>query len=220
MTATESRFVETLRSFDGHERGILMQWAMGTDFAPSSDLRRDLGKLLPVDIPGRAFVAMDYTLDWLYAAMQRYDGILVNEPQPRPVGRRLTASPEDIDLLIAWEDERPRLLLVEAKGYTGWSNKQLLSKVERIGTTFDEEARRDIDVHFVLVGPKHSVGFQTQAWPPWILKEHRYHFLPIPSPGERFAVQRCNADGKPTKADWTHWQVVPRSWPVDPGVVA
>ncbi len=113
---------------------------------------------------------------------------------------------------MAWHDDRPRLLLIEAKGFTGWSNKQLLSKAHRLGAIFDEQTRRHVDVRFVLVGPKHSAGIVTDGWPSWMTTEDRYHFLDIPDPGPRCSVQRCTSDRKPTKTSYTHWQAVPRKW--------
>lgn len=207
-----SSFVDSLRAFDSHERGILLQWAMGADFALSSRLRTDLGRALRLDVPDRAFVAMDYTLDWLYAATLQFTSPDAQMPLPWPADGMLRASIEDIDLVVAWQDERPRLVLLEAKGFTGWTNKQLLSKVTRLGAIFDERLRAAIDVHLVLVGPKYSHGVDTSSWPLWLLNEKRYHFLTIPSPGDRFAVQRCLADGSATKNGWTHWQVVQRAW--------
>ncbi len=98
-----------------------------------------------------------------------------------PGDGRLTATGEDVDLLVAWQDQQPRLVLIEAKGFTGWSNKQLLSKALRLGAIFDEQTRRQVDVRLVLVGPKHSTGIVTDGWPSWMTSEHRYHFLAMPA---------------------------------------
>lgn len=210
---TGNDFIGALRSFDSHERGILLQWATGADFALSVDLRQQLGGLLALDIPERAFVAMDYTLDWLYAAMRLFAGDELTVPQPWPADDQLKASIEDVDLLIAWHGDQPRLLLLEAKGFTGWSNKQLLSKVKRIDTIFDAASRHGVDVHLVLVGPAHSTGVDTSTWPAWLHNEGRYHFLQIPDPGLRHAVRRCTSAGVATSAQpATHWQVVQRKW--------
>ncbi len=65
-------FVSALRAFDSHERGILLQWATGLDFELSAAMREEFGDLLGLPVPWRAYVAMDYTLDWLYAAMRQY----------------------------------------------------------------------------------------------------------------------------------------------------
>jgi len=37
--ASGGEFAEALRAYDSHERGILLQWAMGADFALSHRLR-------------------------------------------------------------------------------------------------------------------------------------------------------------------------------------
>src|SRR4051812_47521961 len=125
---------------DSHERPILLQWATGTQFRLADDVRKEVGAAVGgVHVPPDAYVAMDYTLDWLYAAVRWYlDARLNLDPQFKsapvlwPNGMALSASMEDIDLVVAWEDQRPHLLLVEAKGFTGWTNKQLASKASRL----------------------------------------------------------------------------------------
>ncbi len=217
MITPASPFVDALKAFDSHERGILLQWSTGADFRLSADLRGQLGETLePLTVPATAFVAMDYTLDWMYAAVRRYlepQTAGPGKPHIWPQAGQLAASIEDVDLLIAWQDDQPRLLLLEAKGFTGWDNSQLLRKVTRLGSIFGELEREAIDVHFILVGPRHSAGVKTDAWPAWLLKEDRYHFIKIDDPGDRFAVQRCTEAGIPTKAQPPEfWQVVKRRW--------
>lgn len=212
--ASDSAFATALRSFDSHERGVLLQWATGSDFELSSQIRRELSvALAPVQVPPRAFVAMDYTLDWLFAATRQYLGAAAaGQTHLWPEDGSLTATGEDVDLLVAWEDDQPRLVLLEAKGFTRWSNKQLLRKVTRLNSIFTESVRAQIDVHFVLTGPKASAGIHTDTWPAWLLKEGRYHFVALPDPGERYMVQRSTADGTPSKAASTHWRAVRRHW--------
>ncbi len=206
-------YIRALRAFDSHERGILLQWATGLDFQLSEALRGALGELLDLQVPQRAYVAMDYTLDWLHAGLRTYrEQAEVGTLHDWPGDGRLTATGEDVDLLVAWQDQQPRLVLIEAKGFTGWSNKQLLSKALRLGAIFDEQTRRQVDVRFVLVGPKHSTGIVTNGWPSWMTTEERYHFLAIPDPGARLAVQRCTSDGKPTRTGYTHWRAATRKW--------
>ena len=62
-----SNFVDVIKGFDSHERGILFQWAAGAPFCISAKLRESLEDKLRFAIPSAPFVAMDYTLDWLYA---------------------------------------------------------------------------------------------------------------------------------------------------------
>ncbi|MEP9364011.1 hypothetical protein ABLE68_13665 [Nocardioides sp. CN2-186] len=206
---------DNLRAFDSHERGILLQWIAGQDFILSDEVRRTIGAAIERVIPEAPFVAMDYTLDWLYAAVRTtHEGTEIATRRPWPGGKQLTASPEDIDLLIAWEDkDGPHTILVEAKGFTGWSNSQMTSKAARLAAIFPSDLAISFDVHFVLAGPKRSPGLSTEGWPAWMSQNNRVHFVNIPDPGTRYSVQRCDSDGRPTKSNVTHWQPWARKWP-------
>ncbi len=140
--------------------------------------------------PAGAFVATDYTLDWLYAATQivaTSDG--AQGVQPWPSADELKASPEDIDLLIAWEDDRgPHTVLVEAKGFTGWGNAQMASKAHRLGAIFAGTRSEEFAVHLLLVGPAPSKGLSVSTWPAWMKPNERAHFLPIKDPGPKVAA--------------------------------
>lgn len=85
-------------------------------------------------------------------------------------------------------------------------------KMDRLAKIFDDERASAFDVHFVMVGPRRSSRLKTEDWPEWARHSGRGHFLEIPDPGSRLAVQRCTADGKPSQQGWTHWQLVERIW--------
>lgn len=208
-----SEFVESLRRFDSHERGLVMQWAAGEPFHVGPALRAAVGGATGTQPPADAFVAMDYTMDWLYAAVRTTLEGVNSSPQLWPAGGELTASQEDIDLLIAWEDQQgPHLVLVEAKGFTGWSNRQMSSKAARLDAIFAGDLRSRFDVHLFLAGPAPSMGLRVDDWPKWTQPGAHTHFLSISDPGVRYAVQRCDARGHPTSRDWTHWTATPRRW--------
>jgi len=209
-------YVDALRSLDSHERGILLQWALGKDFQLAETIRSDLSSMIRRDVPSDAFVAMDYTLDWLYAAIAIASRQApLDQPRPWPEGLALKASIEDIDLLVAWEDsDGNHTLLLEAKGFTGWTNKQMSSKAARLAAIFEGPVAEDFDVHFVLCGPSQSKGLETSAWPDWMRREDRVHFQAIPDPGDRWSVQRCDESGKPKHEGFTHWRLVQRKWAV------
>ncbi len=62
-------FVEYLRRFDRKERFYLIGWALGRPtFQLDDGFRKSLGSKLGLGIPPVAFVAMDYHLNWIYAA--------------------------------------------------------------------------------------------------------------------------------------------------------
>jgi hypothetical protein len=208
------RFVESLRAFDSHERGLLLAWALGSPFALCEDVRRRIGEVVGRVPPHWAFVAMDYTLNWLYAATRwSLNPESRQSPQPWPGDGALAASQEDVDLVVAWADDKgPHLILIEAKGFTGWRNAPMAHKAERLSAIFDGQLADVFDVHFMLVGPAPSKGLSTQAWPEWMKQGRRAHFVEIPDPGQRFAVRRCNEWGKGMQEQPTHWMGKPRTW--------
>jgi hypothetical protein len=208
-------FTDTLRSFDSHERGILLQWVTGRPFALSPDLRRQLDKELGLSVPESAYVAMDYALDWLGAAVKCHADPLNRERAHARLDGFVTGSSEDIDLLIAWEDEKPHLVLVEAKGFTGWTNKQMASKAKRLAALFGALDATDVDLHFVLVGPRRATKLDFSEWPAWMRREDKVVFLTLPSPGDRWSVERgIDSDGwATTQHEWKHWRLKRRRWP-------
>ncbi|GAB2616906.1 hypothetical protein [Kribbella endophytica] len=203
-------FVDILRSFDRHERGILLRWVTGQSFNLDGQLREQLQKLLDRTIPEDAFVATDYVLDWLGAAEK-----IVTESDGRATAYEradglVTGSPEDVDLLIAWEDDRRHLILVEAKGFTGWSNQQMTSKANRLKALFGALDNHQVDLHFVLVGPTEAKKLAFQDWPAWMRPDDRVHFLQLPMPEKHRVVERgqqSNGSWTRTQTDWTHWRV-------------
>jgi hypothetical protein len=212
---TVQGLVENLRRFDSHERGLLLEWATGSRLRLGEQVRNAIGEMIRRKPPADAFVAMDYTLDWLFAATRwTLDPDTCKHPQPWPDHRALAASPEDVDLVVAWEDrERPHVVLLEAKGFTGWSNKQMASKAARLNAIFGGRLAEHFDVHFILAGPAPSKGLKTQDWPNWMKPGQRTHFLPIDDPGPKLAVQRCDGEGKGVAAERpTHWHSVTRIW--------
>jgi hypothetical protein len=100
----------------------------------------------------------------------------------------VNASNDDIDLLVAFEAEgKTRLLLIEAKGVTGWRNKQLRKKARRLGGIFGfgETSERWpwIDPTFMLASPREPVQIDVSEWPLWMKAEDRpQHWLELTSP--------------------------------------
>ncbi len=157
---------------------------------------------------------MDYTLDWLHAAITCYlDPNAWDEPQPLGDGT-IAGSQEDVDLLVAWEEKGPHLVLIEAKGFTGWSNKQMRSKADRLKAIITPKVLEEIDAHFVLVGPSRSKGLQTEFWPEWMRKQGRTHFVKLTDPGPRWSVRRSEPALEPATSStkWCRWSVAPRRW--------
>jgi hypothetical protein len=191
--------IEYLERFNRKERFLLVGWALGNEkFLLGEKFREDLGRELGVSIPRTAFVAMDYHLDWLYASLVlgTEGGELESHENPRTVVRRkgektrvIGATQEDIDLIIAYKDgDDCHIVILEAKGVTGWTNKQMESKAERLEAYFGKKKKDPkrwggkVEPHFAIVSPKNRpVGLKTQNWPRWMLKENgQIPFIQMP----------------------------------------
>ena len=128
--------IELLESFNRKERFFLISQAVG-EFQLDDDFRRELGKAINVDVPHDAFTAMDYHLDWLTAALSAYECGDVGRIFDNPLQQVIKGNQEDTDLLVAFEGSGDRhVVLIEAKGATGWTNAQMQSKASRLGQIF------------------------------------------------------------------------------------
>lgn len=217
-----SMFQDTLARFNRKERYLLLEWALGAkDFPLSDQFRSELGTEIGVDVPDRVFVAMDYHLDWLYAALElTFGDAEVGTARKRPAvpedgdigASPLTFTQEDIDLLVVFErDGRHHVVMVEAKGYSGWTNKQLRHKARRLASIFglDGSDYPAVRPTLVLTGPSKSSKINTEGWPQWAAD---YRFLPMPEPVlERRQVTRCTGDGVSAKAG-DYWMTKESHW--------
>ena len=188
-----SDLIALLKLFNKRERYFLINYALG-GFSLADQFRRALEVKLGLAIPAEAFVAMDYDLEWLAASLlaskhsdgaTNFDRVYEGVPGTYP----------DIDLLIAFKSEEAyHLILVEAKGYTGWLNKQMRVKSAYLATVFGEKGDNHTGVvpHFCLVAPKEpSERLTTGEWSEWMTRENgRPHWLKMHIPEERLVVTR------------------------------
>ena len=221
---------QKLAHFNRKERFLLVGQALGNPtFSLGSPFRRTLAELLERPVPPDAYCAMDYHLDWLFAAVMWAEGkvhpgnLMPREFLPSASGEAtdltVTGNQSDVDLLIAWTDTRHRgqIALLEAKGFSGWSNKQMGYKLARLGAIFgdtDSPRFEHVDVHLVLVGPKPPTGLKLLG-PSWAVGPSdgvAKYFLPLHPPAtETFAVQRVTDGRKPSEAG-SHWIIKPAAW--------
>jgi hypothetical protein len=133
---------ETLERFNRKERNLLVRAILGNKEKPlqlSKGFRCRVAEALEIKaIDENAWWATDYHYDWLAGALAVHlegEGA-VKKPRPnrssqessdQPKQRRLVeGNHEDADLIIASDSD---LILVEAKAYGAWSNKQMRSKL-------------------------------------------------------------------------------------------
>jgi len=211
--APAGTLIDNLRMLNRKERFYLIGQALGKPtFQLSPEFRSVLGREFSVSVPEDAFVAMDYHLNWLYAALK-----LTYQPQTNHrylnSDSAVEGNQEDIDLLVAWEESyATHIVMIEAKGATYFGNKQMESKAKRLEKVFASDGSRwtGVQPHFILMSPRKPSGryLRTSAIPRWMLQDDgafRWAELPNMDRTRLRAVMRCDEDGHPSAAGvfWT-----------------
>jgi hypothetical protein len=220
---------ENIDSFNRKERYFLFSYATGNSdrgLKLSDAFLKDLGEALGLTVPEDARGYIDYHLDWLHAAVVLADG-RASEDGPWPnkddvetgTWKVATGNQEDIDLLVVYEVEDVTwVLLVEAKGESSWTNKQLQSKEKRLAKIFGPGAIADgakIQPRFCLMSPVEStllLSGDANGWPKWMLRppcalpgKGDIAWLPLKMAEERRQVMRCDEKGRRKESEyWTH----------------
>ena len=154
---------------------------------------------------------MDYHLDWLAASLF----LAANEGNPGPYPRNpaiISATQEDIDLLVAFESEEGcHIVLLEAKGVTAFSNRQFRSKVDRLKAVFSagEAEAAHARPHLILVSPTEPRRLILKDCPAWMLNpDGSPLWLKLPLQPVMKKVVRCDRNGKVSQGGG-YWMVVP-----------
>ncbi|MDA0988348.1 MAG: hypothetical protein O2783_04330, partial [Chloroflexi bacterium] len=119
---------------------------------------------------------------------------------------------EDVVLLVAFEDgPLTHLVLLEAKGATDWTNKQMCSKAKRLQKIFGETGTEfpGVNPHFVLISPKPPTKrLETEKWPQWMRGKEGPTWIRLNWRGNLVKVTRCEAgpDSKPSQSG-EYWKV-------------
>ena len=171
------RIIERLKMFNRKERDHLMKFALcekPEEPRISNALWKKISNGGTRPNADKMFIGMDYHLNWLYAALalakksdeeleKRFDNEWECKAPPKghKNSRPIQDNQEDVDLLIAWFDQRwavpLRLILVEAKLDSGWLSEQIDSKLNRISSIRNDaidQSLKFIDWRFLLMAPK------------------------------------------------------------------
>jgi hypothetical protein len=201
-SAPESRpLIDRLKCFNAKERYWVVRQALG-HFHPSDTFVRSTAQAAGVAAPDQCaqsvvFLAMDYHLNWLHAALtgQEPDG------EPIPNQRlgfdaasheerfQIENSQEDIDLLLAYlrPDGWTQIILIEAKCTSGFTMEQLQSKATRLcGILKDARLTENrIDIKLVLLSPDGSQSLKSLKSARDYCKEHGAgELIPEPKSGK------------------------------------
>jgi hypothetical protein len=208
--------VDALQAFNRRERHILVGWVFDRITFPLGHEFRDLMSepFLPVRVPADAYIAMDYNLNWLTAALM-WSASCVGEEDPRAYNTEegIDLADSDTDLLVAFaRGSETHVVLLEAKGYTRWNTKQLKGKSERLKRIFGDEGNRFSSVvpYWVFVSPGPPPYLE---WAEWMLGPNgEARYLPLPQPAtHRFAVARCDSKGDAKEGGY--WKIRQDPWP-------
>ncbi len=195
-----SKVIEYLERFNRKERFFLLREALGDQtFRLDEGFINKLSCKIGFPVPPEAYVAMDYHLDWLQMALYLASESSPPGLIPNPNQDLVTGKQEDIDLLVAFEaDEDTHLILIEAKGYTGWTNKQLCLKAKRLDRIF-KDIPKSIRYHFVMMSPYRSQQIKTKKWPDWMKPDDKPLWLQLSLPKDQLKVTRCREDKASSK---------------------
>ena len=215
-----SSVIQHLKAFNRKERFWLVGMALGNkDFELGAEFRELLNQKLKVNVRPGAFAAMDYHLDWIYASLfLASDGHSVAiSPTGEPIYQRdqrskdylLKATQEDVDFLVAYkEDSVCHIILLEAKGETGFTNKQLKSKACRLKAIFEGDEARSANAcpHFAIVSKHKPVRLKYDCWPNWMHPNGQAAWIQLDMPDGLRKVTRCDDLGLDDSAG-KYWKV-------------
>ena len=207
--------IDCLSSFNSKERFFLVGQILGNPhFNLSKDFCKDINDKLRINISDNSnetFAAMDYHLDWLYASLK-----IATENGNNTIysnkDKIIKAQQEDIDFIIAYKDgEICHIILIEAKGVTGWTNDQIKSKTNRLKIIFGEDLKKwkNVIPHFVLMSPKEPEKLNISNWPEWMKTNKQINWIKLKIQEDLKMVSRCNEMGDEDQKG-EYWKVTDR----------
>ena len=199
-----STFIDNLDKLNRKERFFLIGMTLGTpSFKLDRIFRQKLSEEFSVVIPDNVFVAMDYHLNWIYAAAALTFSNPVRDKIFDNKSGIIDGTQEDVDLLVAFEDASGicHLIMLEAKGVTAFSNRQFKHKMDRFRSIFGENGKRFLMVkpYFGLVSPRKSTGLLYDLCPSWLKHGDDMPWLEMSIPQDRLTVFGCDEHGRPSQ---------------------
>lgn len=218
---TENTLEYRLSRLNAKERFALVQRVLGVKFVPHASFIEEVLRKCEVQAtPDRVFCAMDFHLDWVYAALMNHE----MDKEARSLTRDehnnvpITGTAEDADFLICFterncSDPVTHLLLFEAKGVGEFSSTQMRQKLNHyraMKQAFDENPT--VKPVLFLVSPKDPRDKGTMQSGPLrkVLAEYdelfKVHHIELRMPENLMMVTRLrDGDGQP----FTEWKLKP-----------
>jgi hypothetical protein len=202
--------IDNFKRFNAKERFFLVGKILGNeDFNPTAKFIRVIESALGLKIEKIEFSAMDYHLDWIYAAL----AITNNENEVfENTEKLIRGQQEDIDFIMSYADgETIHIILIEAKATTSWTNEQLTSKAGRLRSIFGNlgDKWNNVMPHFVIASPTKPMKIVTSDWPVWMKRENEVPWIELEIPDDLRCVTRCSDQGQ-VSAEGNFWKVLTR----------
>ncbi len=200
MIEIKTDLISLLKYFNRKERFFLVGQALGNkDFKISDEFREVISKKINIEIPPDSFSAMDYHLDWIYASLYCSEKGSTGFIADNSLG--LNANQEDIDFLIAFKKEEIyHLVLIEAKAESGWNNKQLGSKADKLKAIFGYNSNlwKNVKPYLLIASPRKPVHLQVDALPTYLQRSMEDIWFQLNIPERLIKITRCDETGKPS----------------------
>jgi hypothetical protein len=206
--------INNLEALNRKERYyLLLEIIRENAFKPSKRFIKSLRNKLVEPAITRSnlqFAAMDYHLDWIYAALyattENIDLKVKQENTNVAVKNNglVSGAQQDIDFIMAFSDEQSdvtHLILIEAKGVGRWNTKQLTDKGVRLKALFETyQLHKKVNVvpHFLYVSPSAPSKNQLKSdLPDLMIDPAKHHQMKLPTPLVK--VTRCMENGEQNK---------------------
>ncbi len=207
-----SNIIDHLKEFNRKERFHLIGQLLGNiEFKLSQDKLKEIFDLIELQIPKNYFSAMDYHLDWIYASL-----ILTkdnNDEKKYKIEKNcIKATQEDVDFIIAFLDysRQTHIIMIEAKGDTSFTNKQIISKAKRLQAIFGKKGDRfkNVTPYFLLCSPKKPKNLKLEEIPSFMKNKNQDDIIwfELNLPKYLKKVTRCNEEKNKSK-DGKYWKV-------------
>lgn len=192
---------EHLEELDRKERNAIIRKVFKTEtIQMSEEFISELERKLSITIPQDYYWALDYHIDWIYAALHLFYG---KEQSYNPTKIYHTSNnlnpqfnQEDSDLLIYFNQyEKHNFIFIEAKYDTPWLNHQFQSKNNRLASIKEKfKSKKDLNFYYILLSPSNPQNLKDNNWP-WIKMAKK---SPL------YTISRCTEDGKKS-VNGTYW---------------
>lgn len=211
--------ISNLEALNRKERYYLLSLITGNNaFIPNSKFLKSVQEKLAhpsINYEICQFAAMDYHLDWVYAALYattegidlkddiKHTGVVLKDSD------LVSGTQQDIDFIMAFADTKndvTHLILIEAKGVGSWDTKQLNAKGARLKALFETHqlhVKANVVPHFLYVSSEAPADSQPNSGLPKLMVDPPHHIqILLPTPLVKLTRRTKNGQPKTGGKFW------------------